>query len=277
MEAEAIGQDMANDQLDTDIPKIVLEQEDREAYRRSRMQQSKGSASTAKPDSKPEKPASGGFPTLAFFAFLVAAGASAASYWLYEQTRQQSLSLQNAEQRIKELERRLSATGEEMDQSAVALQVKVTELTERSEELWDQMDKLWASAWRRNQSEIKDLRSGLAKAAKTSDGKLSSIQADLAQSSTSLTVLEEQLNAQAQETTALEAQIAQLGKTDDGVQRQFGDMEAKLIALDQVNSALTRRVAELEKQNRELKRTVTSTVPPPSSQGTTTTTGTPQG
>ena len=64
---------------------------------------------------------------------------------------------EQAEQRILQLENKLSATGEEIGESTVALQVKVTELTNKTNELWEQMDKLWASAWRRNQQEIADL------------------------------------------------------------------------------------------------------------------------
>ncbi|MEN8769889.1 MAG: ABC transporter C-terminal domain-containing protein, partial [Glaciecola sp.] len=67
----------------------------------------------------------------------------AAGYLLYNQ-QQSQLAFDNATARILELENRLSATGEEMGNSTVALQVKVTELANRLEELWQQMDKLWA-------------------------------------------------------------------------------------------------------------------------------------
>lgn len=68
--------------------------------------------------------------------------------------QQQSNEFMNAESRIADLESRLSTTDESVSQSSVALQVKVKELKDRTNELEKQMDKLWASAWRRNQNEI---------------------------------------------------------------------------------------------------------------------------
>ena len=117
------------------------------------------SSSSSTTDSLDEpKSSSGGSSFTVVFALLIALGAGGASGWLYTQNEAQKKVLLDAQQSIAELENRLSATDEEMGQSAVALQVKVTELGEKADQLWEQMDKLWASAWRRNQSEIKTLR-----------------------------------------------------------------------------------------------------------------------
>jgi chromosome segregation ATPase len=79
--------------------------------------------------------------------------------WFYqEHSKSQELMLQY-QQRITVLEQQLSATGEEMGESTVAMKVRLETLTDKSEKLWQEMDKLWASAWRRNQSDIKTLRS----------------------------------------------------------------------------------------------------------------------
>ena len=51
----------------------------------------------------------------------------------------------------------MSATGEEIGESTVALKVKLEAISEKTELLLTEMDKLWASAWRRNQTEIKAL------------------------------------------------------------------------------------------------------------------------
>ncbi|MCK5880223.1 MAG: hypothetical protein KAG18_00025 [Sinobacterium sp.] len=56
--------------------------------------------------------------------------------------------------RINALEARLSDTDESMSQSSVAMQVKLNEVKSKTDQLWGQMDKLWASAWRRNQTDI---------------------------------------------------------------------------------------------------------------------------
>ena len=46
-----------------------------------------------------------------------------------------------------------------MGESTVALKVKLEAVSEKTELLLSEMDKLWASAWRRNQTEIKALNS----------------------------------------------------------------------------------------------------------------------
>ena len=68
-------------------------------------------------------------------------------------------SLESSSQRIQQLENQLSATGEEMGESTIALKVKLEAIGEKTELLLSEMDKLWASAWRKNQKEIKELNS----------------------------------------------------------------------------------------------------------------------
>ena len=141
-------------------PKITLDNEDRAAYIKER----KTPASQSKFASAAEvKPASSTNSLSLFLLLVIALGGYGASWWLYQQTQQQSQLIAKAESRIADLEQQLSATGEEMGESAVAMQVKVSGLVEKTDKLWTEMDKLWASAWRRNQSEIKSLNSKLIK------------------------------------------------------------------------------------------------------------------
>lgn len=77
--------------------------------------------------------------------------------WVY--FLQQSLgvnqnSLLVAQSQIEHLQQRLSVTDEHMSDSKVAIQLHIKDLSEKTDQLWQQMDKLWASAWRRNQKEI---------------------------------------------------------------------------------------------------------------------------
>jgi hypothetical protein len=138
---------MATDPLD-DMPKIRLEKDDLESFHRTRAQSNnKSSKKGSLPDNSPDASNS---PSWFVFLFLLIMIVSAAAYWSFEQYKV----LQLAQSRITELESRLSATGEDMDQSAAASQIKVSELSIKTEDLWAQMDKLWASAWRRNQTEI---------------------------------------------------------------------------------------------------------------------------
>lgn len=75
---------------------------------------------------------------------------------LVERQHQQQDSLFDAKERIVALESKLSSTDESMTQSSVVMQIRLKDIEKRSAELWTQMDKLWASAWRRNQTEISD-------------------------------------------------------------------------------------------------------------------------
>lgn len=73
---------------------------------------------------------------------------------LVERGRQQQDDLLDSLQRISKLENSLSSTGESMTQSSVVMQIRLKEIEKSTMELTNQMDKLWASAWRRNQTQI---------------------------------------------------------------------------------------------------------------------------
>ncbi|SEL07642.1 hypothetical protein SAMN05216262_105145 [Colwellia chukchiensis] len=84
----------------------------------------------------------------------------ALAVWHFDQQQQnQAMQVNASNERIQLLENQLSATGEEMGESTVALKVKLEAISEKTELLLSEMDKLWASAWRRNQQEIKTLNS----------------------------------------------------------------------------------------------------------------------
>lgn len=80
-------------------------------------------------------------------------------WYFYQQQLAVTTALDNSVQRIQQLENQLSATGEEMGESTIALKVKLEAISEKTELLLSEMDKLWASAWRKNQTEIKVLNS----------------------------------------------------------------------------------------------------------------------
>tara|TARA_R110002126_G_scaffold112468_1_gene250710 strand:+ start:14 stop:622 length:609 start_codon:yes stop_codon:yes gene_type:complete len=80
-------------------------------------------------------------------------------WYFYQQQQTVNQALSHSVERIQQLENQLSATGEEMGESTVALKVKLEAVSEKTELLLSEMDKLWASAWRRNQTEIKALNS----------------------------------------------------------------------------------------------------------------------
>ncbi|MGB2739474.1 MAG: hypothetical protein WBC60_02830 [Cognaticolwellia sp.] len=80
-------------------------------------------------------------------------------WYFYQQQLTVNHVLETSSQRIQQLENQLSATGEEMGESTVALKIKLEAISEKTELLLSEMDKLWASAWRKNQTEIKELNS----------------------------------------------------------------------------------------------------------------------
>lgn len=148
---------MASDKIE---PRITLDNEDRASYLKDRKAAPKPTQNHETASVSSKKPFNFAWIVVIL---MVALGGYGASWWLYQQTQQQLQLITKAEGRIADLEQQLSATGEEMGESAVAMQVKVSGLVEKTDKLWTEMDKLWASAWRRNQSEIKSLNSKVIK------------------------------------------------------------------------------------------------------------------
>jgi methyl-accepting chemotaxis protein len=250
---------MTNERFDNDIPNIVLDKEDREAFQRTRAKDKRKGSTPTEDNTTAEKSGVSGI--WLFLVLIIAVSACAASYWLYRHTLVQDAALDNSMNRISELERRLSATGEEMDQSAGALRVTVSELTDKTDELWTQMDKLWASAWRKNQTEIGQLNERFNQASAQNRKQIGILESDVGSVSTNIAILQEKLNQQANELGQLSTLLAEMRTSDTNNARLIGDMQAKVVALDQVNGALNRRVTELEKWRRTIPVSASPTAP----------------
>lgn len=91
------------------------------------------------------------------------------AWYFYQQQVNVNHVLETSAGRIQQLENQLSATGEEMGESTIALKVKLEAISEKTELLLSEMDKLWASAWRKNQQEIKALNSQSIKISQQQD------------------------------------------------------------------------------------------------------------
>jgi chromosome segregation ATPase len=179
--------------------------------------------------------------------------------WFYqEHSKSQELMLQY-QQRITLLEQQLSATGEEMGESTVAMKVRLETLTDKSEKLWLEMDKLWASAWRRNQSDIKTLRSTSVKhQQKTTDSiqKLSTTLKAIDQLKEKITASDLKINALGDNLTALNAMNAELEKLKSELssltQQSFGrdnqqiEIASSVNELDTLIQLLVERIESLE-------------------------------
>ena len=171
-----------------DMPKITLEKDDLESFQRNRAQTGK-SANKEQVDNDTPQSSSRSPSWFMFILFLALMGGGAV-YW----SMQQHKILVASKERISDLEQRLSSTGEAMDQSTVALGVKVSELSKKTEELWEQMDKLWASAWRRNQADIADITKAFNSLKSASESGVKTLNGKLADQDTSLSLVTSQLS-----------------------------------------------------------------------------------
>lgn len=264
---------MANNSRNDDFPTIRLDEEDRRSYK-AKSSATHRSVSTAplasNTNSQAKSSGSTGFAAFALIFGLIGCGAAGYLYWL---TLQQHDQLASAENRIQQLENKLSATGEEIGESTVALQVKVTELSNKTVELWEQMDKLWASAWRRNQKEISDLTAKVANDKRAVQESVSQVARNIETQKTQLATINASLETVTDEMLAVNVQMEQLQSGDAQNQQQLKNVGDQLSVLEQRNNALSSRIAKLEGEIRDLATQVVSsgttqssnTVTPPSS------------
>lgn len=243
---------MANEPFD-DMPQITLEKDDLESFQRTRAQVNKKTSTKGELSEEPQVQSKGPswFIFLLFFVALGGAGA----YWSSEQYNV----LQQAQERITELESRLSATGEEMDQSTVALGVKVKELSAKTQELWDQMDKLWASAWRRNQSELKDLTKSVNTLKANNSKAINNLNGASSANETEIGLAKEQLISQASVLQQLQAQLKQMSSSEAEIEQQLASLREKLISTALANNNLTNRIDDLETRIKGTEKTTPST------------------
>jgi chromosome segregation ATPase len=235
---------MTNRSFD-DIPEIRIEDNDR-VTRPAR----------GTPPSAPSSRSNNAVVTAALIAGLL--GVAGAGYGMYAQA-QANQELLSAQARIQELENRLNATGEEMGNSTVALQVKLTELTKRSDELWEQMDKLWASAWRRNQKELRDLekvvednRTNLQRG---QNGITSALEKNTAQLAKVDGSLQSDINNIQNDLLAVNLEIESVKQGMLSGQGNFGTINDKIAILEQRNNSLKQKMTQLERDILALRPT----------------------
>jgi len=207
---------------------------------------------------------SGGSHLFMSIVLVVAIAACAACIYLYTQLEQANIIAIDTENRIKSLEQRLSATDEEIDNSTIALSIKVTELAERTENLWGQMDKLWASAWRRNQEEIKTLNNDLVSTKGNLGTDIKNIQVKLADATINvqqllnrINGLNEKLTTQANDMLVVNVNAEQTGEKVSNQMKQIKALSDKVKNVEAKNSTLLEKIVDLESLLQEIaKRTV---------------------
>lgn len=146
------------------------------------------------------------------------------AFVLHQQLSQAKTELADADRRLSELENRLSTADQGWNQSSVALQVRLKELMEKNDKMLAEVDKLWASAWRRNQKDIGDQNEALKKL-------------DTLLKQQTKTVEEIRLQAQAINQKA--SQLEQIGNTR---QKALDDAVARLNKLAGEQAELAKRL-----------------------------------
>ncbi len=241
---------MSKNDKDKDFAPINVEISDRIPIATNRQYTNRGEVNKSSPST--------------FFANFVAIGALGLAGYLFYAQQQTSASLSDSQKRIETLENRLSATGEEIGNSTVELQVKVNELGEKTEVLWEQMDKLWASAWRRNQSEIQALATDIKTLQRDTGNLIQSVKTQVSENDSSLTKLQTRLdgvsaklNSQANDILSVTVMQEELQQAEATRNENLRQMAEKLILLEKRNTSLLQEIQKLENKVDELaKKTV---------------------
>ena len=145
-------------------------------------------------------------------------------WYFYQQHVNVNNMLTSSFARIQQLENQLSATGEEIGESTIALKVKLEVISEKTELLLSEMDKLWASAWRRNQEEIKALNSKSINMAQQQDKNTRSV----SQQSSALNDVKDKVTTTEFSINAVSEQMV----TASSLKEQFKKLSTQLNILD---------------------------------------------
>lgn len=202
-------------------------------------------------------------PALTTFLVIAYLGLAGTGYFFYQENEKLKATLANSNSRIAQLEDQLSATGEEMGESTVALRAKLEAITEKTNTLWGEMDKLWASAWRRNQTEIKELRTFTIKQPKLDkkqDSTLANLNktvGDIQEKQTAAEFNVEALSEQLSSANNLKAdlgnirtELANLQQKSQGRDSQQLEVATAVSELDMSLKMLIERIEKLETQKR---------------------------
>ncbi|GEA06404.1 hypothetical protein KUL42_11650 [Alteromonas sp. KUL42] len=251
---------MANNSKNDDFPTIRLDEEDRRDYQAKKQaapSKAPAQSSLSSTSSASQAPSSGNGIWITFVA-MIALVACGGCYYLYTLLEQQKAVALEADKRIMQLENKLSATGEEIGESTVALQVKVTELTNKTAELWEQMDKLWASAWRRNQKEIADMGDRIGNVQTALNKNINGVSDEIKAQEAAMGSVRNQLASIADELLAVNVQLEQALGDKESAQQSVRNLTDKISVLEQRNATLSGRISSLENEIRDIATKVVS-------------------
>jgi chromosome segregation ATPase len=231
----------------TDVPRIVATRDDDGPYRRTRSEAPEPRRPARAARTVPAETATGGGAPKALVALALVFGiaASAAAFLLYQQTVRLDTALNQANQRIADLEGKLSTTDDSVNQSSAQMQVKIKELA-------GEVDKLWASAWRKNDGRLTELEGAMKKAAGTFDSQ----QKRLAALDASTEKVQQQVGAAAE----VAATVATVKQQQAALQDSMGRLNSTVSTLSNTQRAQEARLKESEQwvqSNIEFRKQVT--------------------
>lgn len=165
---------MSNDDIDH-VPSITATRDGQPSRARTSARSTKPVGKGRGPDRTPSSGGGAGIFTRLFItvALVVAAVACAWAWQLQQELQSSAEILAQYEQRIGDLEDRLSDTDEGLSQNTATMAVKI-------KELYSEVDKLWASAWRKNKAKIEALEKQSASNTKIVASTAKSLAADQA-------------------------------------------------------------------------------------------------
>jgi DNA repair exonuclease SbcCD ATPase subunit len=225
----------------TDIPRMVPERDDVVSYQRQKPQAAKPKAERSRAveaDDEYDEPAVGsGGKVIVYLLAVVTAGLLAWSGWQQQQLSDARVEMAASQARISDLEQRLSVTDESVNQSSVAIQVKLKDLD-------GEVRKLWDNVWKKNQEALAAHQAQLA----ALDKAVKAAQAELARVSQGLI-------AQQKSVDAMRGQLEQVAKTEATVELSKRKLDEQQVALESVTEKLNRITAE---QNKLAQRIATN-------------------
>lgn len=232
----------------SDGPAIIPQRDDDGPYR-PRAEARERSVREPKPPKADAAPRSGGGGALAVAGLVLALAGIGAAAVLYQQTRLLEVALQQSNQRIADLEGRLSSTDDSVNQSTATLGIKLKEVS-------GEVDKLWASAWKKNGARIDDLAAAQKKAddaARRQFAALSAAQDKLKEQVASAQELGIALDAMRDQQKTVETAVGRMNGTVNGLANTQRAQEARLKEAEQwvqsnieFRKQVTQRLTRLE-------------------------------
>jgi chromosome segregation ATPase len=210
-----------SNRVEPEIPNITLDHDQVKSARTNTTSAKK----TAKPTSTNNSAKTSSSLATSLLLFVSYTAIAGGSWYFYQQQIQLNKALNNSDQRIQQLENQLSATGEEMGESTIALKAKLEAVSAKTELLLTEMDKLWASAWRKNQKEIKELSSQSKKIATQQSKNTNAVKAQ----GTATNELNDKITATEFSIDAVSEQIVAANEIKDQISKlasQFNTLDA---------------------------------------------------